>query len=120
MPYLIADQHHSSFLKMIEWFEDQPKPEDIPTIPSWLSSLGEDGQRQVLLGKTTDAHTKGTSQAVDIYGFPGETQGSETVITSGGSNFSLDVYNRFADVEDDKWVFIINIGSGYELVAAEC
>lgn len=68
---------------------------------------------RVILGKTDAAHNKGSAGTVSIYS--GATQGSETDTTN-----NVTVYNRFADVESGKWVLVIRVGNGWEMIAAEC
>lgn len=83
--------------------------------------IGDDRQRKLWIGKTTAAHTKGTTQSVNMYGNVGDTQGSETTVKKGDESVTAyDVYNRFADVENDKWVLVIPTTSGFEMIAAEC
>lgn len=68
----------------------------------------------IRIGKTTVAHNKGTSQTVDVY--EGTTKGSETAISGG----AVSAYNRFADLATGKWVLLVFVNGGYDLVAAEC
>jgi len=66
-----------------------------------------------ILGKTDAAHNKSASGTVSIY--TGTTKGSETDSTN-----NVTAYNRFANVESGKWVLLIYINGGYEMIAAEC
>lgn len=66
-----------------------------------------------LLGKTTAAHSKGATQSVQIYS--GDTKGSESAV----DGFTVAAYNRFADLDDDAWVIVRFVDSGWELMAAD-
>lgn len=68
----------------------------------------------VRLGKTTTDHDKDSTELVSLYN-PDGTKGSES---DTGSDFYA--YNRFADLASGKWVLAIKIGSGWDLIAAEC
>lgn len=104
-----------------------------PTDDSWelsqhvggflvISNQTDDGkmlvtQRPMLwfLGKTDAAHSKGTTGTVSIWS--GATVGSETDTTVN----KTDVYNRFADLETDKWVHCRWIkDDDFEFDAGEC
>jgi hypothetical protein len=72
-----------------------------------------------LLGKTSAAWTKGTSQDITVYS---GAKGSEAILNRKDSSgvdqpVTVDCYNRFADVAADKWV---RITPGGDLIAAEC
>lgn len=75
-------------------------------------------QEVLILGKTDAAINKNASGTVSIYGQLGDTTGSET---DTDDNIE-DVYNRFANVAINKWVYVLPSfgGNGYELIAAEC
>lgn len=121
MAFLLSDEEYALFQEMKRWWIGDTKDRDNPGERRWwTSTLPDEQQLPLWIGKTTTAHDKGNTEAVDVYGKVGDTQGSETVHTLGENNRSLQVYNRFADVEDDKWVLVIPIGSGWELIAAEC
>lgn len=68
---------------------------------------------KVRLGKTTVAHDKGETEEVAIYS--GETKGEET-----DTEETEDAYNRFADLATDKWVILMHVDGGWELIAGEC
>lgn len=65
------------------------------------------------LGKTSGKIDKGDTGSVKLY--TGTPQGSETY-----NGTTVTVYNRFADVADDKWVHVVNVNNKLELGAAEC
>ena len=92
----------------------EPRPQNNRNHDEW--------QLPLQLGKTTTDHDKGATELVDLYGKPGDTLGSETKLTlaADGSDREIEVYNRFGDVADDKWVVLIDLGAGWELIAAEC
>lgn len=69
--------------------------------------------RRILLGKTDAAISKSNSGTISIYA--GATKGSES---DTGDNRSA--YNRFADIAISKWVLIAWVGSGWEIIQAEC
>lgn len=65
-----------------------------------------------LLGKSDSAITKASSGTVSIWtGTPGSESDSTVNVTA---------YNRFADVESGKWVWVSHNGYGWYLTAAEC
>jgi hypothetical protein len=65
------------------------------------------------VGKTTESITKGQSGVVQVYsGDPG----LESEIT----DFEIDAYSRFGDLDEDKWVFIEFINGGWEIYQGEC
>ena len=64
------------------------------------------------IGKTTSEWTKGTEATVEVY-----SKKTRTPLTKeDGSKQTAEVFNLFADVDDDKWVAWMD---GY-LIAAEC
>lgn len=66
-----------------------------------------------IVGKTDAAHNKGQFGTVSIYrGALGQEADTQHDLE--------DVYNRFADVEADRWVTAAWTGEGWELSAAEC
>jgi len=67
----------------------------------------------IQLGKTNEAIAKGESGEVEFwYGSP---KGSETA-----SGETVQAYNRFADIEADKWVIVCVIQGGWEFLVGEC
>jgi len=83
-------------------------------------TTGHVSPQRIWIGRTDGDLDKGSTGTVKIYGNPGDTQGSETVMQVNGVDASEEVYNRFGDIEDDKWVLVIPVGEGYEVFAAEC
>jgi hypothetical protein len=72
------------------------------------------GGAKCLLGKTTASWSKGTSQNITIYNEgvpPSETAGETTI---------EDVWNKFADIEANKWVMFTSFNGHYYVIAAEC
>jgi hypothetical protein len=66
------------------------------------------------LGKTSGAWTKGSTTAIALYG--AGSAGNETA--AGGT---VECVNKFADVAEDKWVFVARASNGFwYLIAAEC
>lgn len=66
-----------------------------------------------VLVKTTVAHNKGQTQPCEIY--RGTTKGSETA-----TGEEIDCYNRYADLESDKWARAEFVDGGWELYCGEC
>lgn len=79
-----------------------------------VQSAVEMPSRHVRLGKTTTTWTKGTSATISLY--ETGTAGNET--QSGSLS---PAWNKFADVQSDKWVMVSRgpFGAWY-LIAAEC
>jgi hypothetical protein len=72
-----------------------------------------------LLGKTSAAWDKGSSQDITVYS---GAKGAESVLNRKDSSgvdqpVKVSCYNRFADVAANKWV---RITPGGDLIAAEC
>jgi hypothetical protein len=69
-------------------------------------------ERPPLIGKTDATHAKGSSGTISIYS---GTKGSET-----DTGVNVEAWNRFADLGSGKWVTLLWIGEGYDLIAGEC
>ena len=65
-----------------------------------------------LLGKTDASHAKGASGTVSIYS---GTPGSETDTT-----IDLTAFNKFANIDSGKWVWVSLYGGNFYITAAEC
>lgn len=65
-----------------------------------------------LLGKTDASHAKNASGTVSVWS---GTPGSES-----DTGVNVTAYNKFAAVASGKFVWVLNNGDGYYLVAAEC
>jgi hypothetical protein len=67
------------------------------------------------LGKVTQSGgiSAGSSGTVQPYG--GETKGEEEA-----TGDEVQAYARFGDVDEDTWVLYARVGSGWEIVQAEC
>ena len=65
------------------------------------------------LGKPDDDISKGSTGTVSLYA--GTDKGSETDTTN-----DVEAYNRFGDIEADKWVFVEFINGGWEIYQGEC
>lgn len=68
--------------------------------------------RTHLLCKTSAAWTKNTAQTVKLYG--GE-QGSEQELSS-----EVKAWNKFADIDENSFVMLARVGSGWYVISAEC
>ena len=69
----------------------------------------------IVVGKTSTAHGKGDTEAVNIY-WHETTAGSEAIVTDE----TLSAYNRWADIDADKWVELQWRYNGWKLVNGEC
>jgi hypothetical protein len=85
------------------------------TIPHAQAARLPFGSIAIYCGKTSGAINKGASGTVVIYNGT-----SSSGIASTSLTLSSNVYNRFANVADGKWVFVMEFPWGYELFAAEC
>ena len=65
------------------------------------------------LGKTDASIDKDSTGTVSLYA--GTDKGSETDTTN-----DIEAYNRFGDIEADKWVFVEFIHGGWEIYQGEC
>jgi hypothetical protein len=67
------------------------------------------------LGKVTESGgiSAGSSGSVQPYG--GDTKGEEEA-----TGDEVQAYARFGDVDEDTWVLYARVGSGWEIVQAEC
>lgn len=65
------------------------------------------------LGKPDSNISKGSTGNVSLYA--GTDKGNETDTTNG-----VEAYNRFGDIEADKWVFVEFIHGGWEIYQGEC
>lgn len=70
----------------------------------------------IYAGKTSGAINKGASGTVNVWT---GTSSTGLAVSSPLVQFTS-VYNRFANVGDAKWVFVIRFSWGDELFAAEC
>lgn len=74
--------------------------------------IGVSSSMAGLLGKTDASHAKSASGTVSVWaGTPGSESDTGTNITA---------YNKFSAVASGKFVWVLNNGDGYYLVAAEC
>jgi hypothetical protein len=86
----------------------------------WVFIRSENGTSGgSLLGKTSTAWTKGSSQAIPIYtGAPGSEIPLQVKDKDGvTSTYTVLTYNRYQDIAADKWV---RVTPGGELLTAEC
>lgn len=67
---------------------------------------------RVLFGKTDSSHAKSASGTVSIW------SGTTSTLSDTGDNVTA--YNRFADLDSGKWVAVVEVPWGYELIAGEC
>jgi hypothetical protein len=84
-----------------------PPPDHGPRRPPELPPLR--------LGKVTESGgiSAGSSGSVQPYG--GDTKGEEEA-----TGDEVQAYARFGDVDEDTWVLYARVGSGWEIVQAEC
>jgi hypothetical protein len=73
------------------------------------------GGPRLRLGKVTQSGgiSAGSSGSVQPYG--GDTKGEEEA-----TGDEVQAYARFGDVDEDSWVLYARVGSGWEIVQAEC
>ena len=68
--------------------------------------------RSHLLAKTSGVWIKGSMMTLNIYsGQPLNEQVLSDQVTA---------FNKFADIENDRWVMLASIGGSWYLIAAEC
>jgi hypothetical protein len=87
---------------------------DVP--PVRFRQVADDGE-PVRLGKTTAGWTKGAVASIELRddGPPGSETGASP------TNTLDNCVNKFANVEDDKWVIVAKAANGvWYLIAAEC
>lgn len=86
----------------------------VPVPRSRPTAFPDDWQQNIILGKTDASHALDATGTVSIYGKLGETIGSET---DTGDNLT-DVYNRFASLAADAWVYVLpSVGAnGFDII----
>lgn len=108
-------QHHVDIQRLLkrimqrplEWYGLPPHAAD-----AFSGATGALTLPTPLLGKTDAAHNKGASGTISIYS---GTPGAET---DTGENVTA--FNKFADLESGKWVWVELYGLNYYLTAGEC
>lgn len=68
--------------------------------------------RAHLLAKSVQVWPKGSSQSVYLYG--GQP------LNEARLSDQVTAFNKFADIESDRWVMLARVGSSWYVVAAEC
>lgn len=74
----------------------------------WPVAAGGGGK----VARTTGEHCQGDTQTVEIMT---GAKGSET-----GSGVFVDAYNRFMSLSSNAIVIILDVGNGYDIIAANC
>jgi len=75
---------------------------------------GSGRTNQMEVGKTGETIAKGDSGDVVIW--RGSTKGAETAVSP---ELRITAYNRFGDLASGMWVYVVWLGSGWEIFQAE-
>ena len=110
--YLVTEDDHRLLQRFLAMARVQDAGDISKATRPWESAAIDEFQPPLFLAKTTAEHASGATQAVDLYGQPGEALGSETKVTTTDGDVEVQVHNRGETIGNDKFVICGAVASG--------
>lgn len=111
-PVILSDTTFHRIMRAVQRVEQMPVQ---GVLDPYAQGTGSFRPFVAYLGKLTASCTKGSTGTLKVYE---GTPGSESV---HATSFTVDVFNKFADLESGKWVIALGVGvQTLYAIAAEC